>query len=244
MRKLILCFAIASCIAAPIASAQGRSGGGGPPSGATGGNLGGGAQMGAPMGGPSMGGSINARGNADMNIGRDASLRSQQRLDAQARRQSPEQAMLGLSTAERARLLKDADLETRQAFGAYQAALAKANRDGDTDTVEPSAAAVSLAELDAFAADTQARAREQKGATREARKAFGAFQSALAREQALLRAADPASANAAFGMETASHAALQRDADAETRQAFGSEQSARAKAKSGDTDDGDIGDDD
>lgn len=223
MRKLLLCISIAGCIAAPIVSAQGRSGGGGPPSGT----------MGGTMGGSQMGGSPHGDFGSRQSI--DAQQRSTLRRDnahSGHEAATPEQALFGLSTADRAKLLKDADLETRKAFGAYQATLAKAQGDGGTTTL--TADSVTHAQLSTFALDTQTRAQELRSADRATRKAFGKFQSAMARQQALERAAGAASVNAAFGLDTASRAKLQRDADVDTRKTFGADESTRAKAKSDD----------
>lgn len=232
MRKLLLGLAIAGCIATPLALAQGRSGGGGPPSGSLGGS-----HMGSPMGASIGVGTHGSIGNTHMDVQGHSTLRGAN-ASTRADAQTPEQAVFGLSTAERAKLLKDADLETRKAFGAYQASLAKAKAKAkggeDVDAMTVEADSLTQAQLDAFGTDTQARAMELKGADRATRKAFGTFQSALARERALARAAGAASVNAAFGADTASRARLQGDSDTDTRTRFGADESTGAKAKSDD----------
>lgn len=242
MRKFMLCIAIAGSIAAPLAFAQSHPGGG-PPAGVGGGMGGsmGGSHMGSPMG--NMGASMGASMGRSHSL--DARARSTLRRD---NARTPEQAMFGLSTAERAKLLKDADLETRKAFGSYQSALAKAQSRHDANSTTDAttgldAGTVTIAQLSAFAADTRARAQEQKNADRATRRAFGSLQSALAREQGLQQAAGPVAVNAAFGVQTAARAKLQGNADVETRKRFGADESAAAKAKSNDgTDDQDSND--
>lgn len=244
MRKLILCIAIAGSMAAPLAFAQSHPGGGPPPGagGGMGGSMGG-SHMGSPMG--NMGASMGTHGDMGRSHSLDARARSTLRRD---NARTPEQAMFGLSTAARAKLLKDADLETRKAFGSYQSALAKAQSRHDANsstdaTTGLDAGTVTIAQLNAFAADTRARAQEQQNADRATRRAFGSFQSALAREQGLQQAAGPVAVNAAFGVQTAARAKLQGDADVQTRQRFGADQSTAAKAKShSDTDDQDSND--
>lgn len=230
MRKLILCIAIAGSVATPLAFAQ--SHGGGPPAGVGGGMGGsmGGSHMGSPMG--NMGSSMGLGTHAD--IGRSHAIDARARADLRRHNaQTPEQAIFGLSTAERAKLLKDADLETRKAFGAYQSALARAQARHDAGTTAEATAQLdagtaSFSQLNAFAADTQARASEQKNADRATRRAFGKLQSALAQEQGLQQAAGPLALNAAFGTQTAARARTQGDADHTTRTSFGAEQSAAA----------------
>lgn len=229
MRTLILSLAIAGAIASPLALAQSRGGGGGPPPGAGGGM--GGPPMGMPSGniGHGMGGSMGIDMRNSM-----GSLHAQERSDRAALRrenaQTPEQAMFGLFTADRAKLLKNADVDTRKAFGAYQASLAKAKND-DSTTAIANAETTSRADIQAFGADTAARASELKDADRRTRKAFGKFQSALARQQLLERVAGTTSVQAAFGIDTAASAKLQADADPAARTQFGANQAVRAKAQ-------------
>lgn len=224
MRTLILSLAIAGAIASPLATAQSRGGGGGPPAGAGGGA--GGSHMGSPMG--NMGGT---RGNSSMGDMRSVDARSRNEIRRDNAR-NPEQAMFGLSTAERAKMLKDADLDARKAFGAYQAALAKAKGEQGEGEDALEAMSASRSELAAFGADTKARAAELKDADRRTRRAFGKLQSALARAQGMERAAGAASVHAAFGQETASAAQLQGQADADARAGFGPAQAAKAKQQS------------
>lgn len=177
MRKLILVIAIAGLMASPIVLSQGRSGGGhpvGPPGGSVGGGQTGGQQMGSQMSGS-----------------RSGMERPTSREDARGRRDAmtPEQALFGLSTADRAKLLKDADLETRKAFGALQTSLARANGDS-ARTARRNAMAATYEEMASFGSQTAARAQELQSANNATRRAFGEFQAALARQQGLRRAAD------------------------------------------------------
>lgn len=151
MRHLLITAALVACIAAPSTFAQGRPGGaGGPPS------AGG---MGGPPSGmsgsrPTSGPSIDMRANAETRRAEAAARRLEaqtrraeadtRRAEAAARRdaaaanaQTPEEAQFGLDTAARAQALKDADQETREAFGAKQAELAQgqgqSEGEGDDD---------------------------------------------------------------------------------------------------------------
>ncbi len=228
MRKssMILIAAVAMAMAAPAVQAQGRPGGagGGPPAGVGGGASG--SHMGSSMG--NMGGT---RGNSSMGDMHSMDGRSKAEMHRENAR-TPEQALFGLSTAERAKLLKDADLDARKAFGAYQSALAKAKHEQGAGEASLDAMRASRSEMASFGADTQARAVELKDADRSTRKAFGKLQAALARAQGLERAAGQASVQAAFGQETASAAKLQGQADADARATFGPAQAAKAKQQS------------
>ncbi len=216
----------------------------------------GGQQMGGQqMGGQRMGGSMagsrgdsGSMGASSRGLG-DAMERSTvRREEARARREAataqrdsvtPEKAVFGLSTAARAKLLKDANFETRKAFGAFQASLAKANGDSER-AARINAESATHAQLASFGSDTAAHARTLQSADLATRKAFGRFQSASAREQDLRRVAGPEAVGRAFGAQTAANAQLQRDGTAESRTSFGENQSARAKAAFGDKDaDGD-----
>lgn len=238
MRKtnMILVSALALAMAAPALYAQGRPDGvgGGPPAGVGGGPPGGtgGSQGGGNMGGNGMGGGMSGS-HGDM--GRSADYRDQ----AQARRQAaierrdrmaPEQAMFGLSTSERAKLLKDADLEARKAFGEYQAGLAKLNG-GSARQARRDAKVASPAEVANFGRDTAARARELQSADAATRAAFGKLQAALARAHALQRAAADIAVKSEFGRDTAARAQAQGSASLETRKGFGAAQAARAREK-------------
>lgn len=261
MRKtnMILATALVLAMAAPALHAQGRPGGvgGGPPAGVGGGPPGG---LGGGMGGPPAdigGGNGMGAGNApgrpmgdSMSSGRATSYREaamQRRAEAQARRaaaadNASEKGEFGKSTAERARALKDADLETRQAFGAYQSAAARQK------ALEASAGASADASANgssnsAFGKETAARARALRDADQETRRAFGALQAAAARAKALGSTVDVVTTSrtdagkSAFGAETAARARLQKDATVELRQSFGKTQSAQAKAQRGDRSD-------
>jgi hypothetical protein len=226
MRKIILTLAIAAAFAAPVAFAGGGHGGGG-----IGIGVGGGGHIGGGIGGP-VGG---VRGGVDVGgsvHGSDRGLGRQGVLD---RATTPEQAVFGLSTAERASLLRDADLATRKAFGKYQSALAKARAKRDhaehgTDAML-SAEAASRQQIASFGADTAARARELQDADRATRRAFGKFQSTLAREQQLTVAAGAEAEASAFGQDTAARAQMLGQADVSTRRQFGADQSTRARAQ-------------
>lgn len=250
MRKsnMILVTALALAMAAPAVQAQGRPGGagGGPPAGVGGGMGGPPTGMGGSAGMGGYGG-MNAPGRSmgdSMSNERSGSLREaamQRRADAQARRTAAadkglDKAQFGRSTAERAKALKDADLETRKAFGTYQAAAAKqksleASVAGSTDN---SARASTKA---AFGKDTAARAKALREADLDTRKAFGALQAAAAKGKALGSGLDlvtttPASSEkAAFGTETSARAQLQKDATVGNRKTFGKTQSALAQAQ-------------
>jgi len=184
------------------------------------------------MGGHEMGGRMSG---SHGEMGRSGDYRQEgraRREDAIARRDTmaPEQAVFGLSTAARAKLLKDADLEARKAFGQYQASLAKA-QGGSERQARRNAKMASDVEVSNFGSDTAARARELQSADLATRTAFGKLQSALARAQNLRRAAGAASVNAAFGTDTAARAKMQGNAALETRKTFGADQARRAKAK-------------
>jgi len=187
--------------------------------------------MGNPHMGGGMGGDFGSRQDDTRRF--EAQQRATMRRDeARARRDAnaPEQALFGLSTAARAQLLKDADLETRKAFGTYQAALAKAKAKRSDGSTALASEAMTSADLQTFGADTQARARELKGSDRTTKQAFGTFQASLARQQALERAAGSTSTTAKFGTETSEGAKLQGKADADTRKSFGSKTATRAKS--------------
>lgn len=249
--NMILITAVAIAMAAPALHAQGRPGGvgGGPPAGVGGG-------MGGPpagIGGSGGMGGMNTPGRAmgdSVSSERSGSLREaamQRRAEAQARRaaaaeKASEEGDFGTNTAERARALKDADLETRQAFGAYQSAAARQK------ALEASARASADASANgssnsAFGKETAARAKALRDADQETRRAFGALQAAAARAKALgstLEVVTTARADdgkSAFGAETAARARLQKEATVELRQSFGRTQSAQAKAQRGDRSD-------
>lgn len=240
MRKLIVCIAIAGCLAGSTALAAGGGGGGqgggqggghGGGMGGQGGGMGGGMSggmgggMDGGMGGGMGGDHLNGRANSDLHGAGSSDPRSALRGD---NANTPQQAMFGRSTAERARMLKDADLATRQAFGQYQSSLAKSQGNSHAPVSD---ATQNQVQIYHFVADTSARAKELKGADIATRTSFGAIQASLAREQGLERAAGTVALNAAFGQQTASRAKLQRDADVATRKTFGTDQSTRAKAK-------------
>lgn len=250
MRKsnMILVAALAMAMAAPALHAQGRPGGvgGGPPAGVGGGMGGPPTGMGGSGGMGGMGG-MNAPGRSTgdaMSSGRPTSLREaamQRRAAAQARRaaaadKSSENAEFGRSTAERAKALKDADLETRQAFGVFQAAAAR-QKSLEASAVASVGANGNGSTNAAFGKDTAARARALRDADADTRKAFGALQAAAAKAKALgsdveLVTTPANSEKAAFGRGTAARAKLQKDATVELRQVFGETQSASAKGKS------------
>ena len=223
-----------AAVAATPAFAQGKSGGaGGPPAGVgPGGSQGGGHMGGNGMGGNGMGGTMSGS-HGDMGRGADYRDQAQARREAAIERRdrmTPEQAIFGLSTSERAKLLKDADLEARKAFGEYQAGLAKLNG-GNARQARRDAKAASPAEVANFGTDTAARARELQSADAATRTAFGKLQAVLARAQALQRAAADVALKSEFGRDTAARAQGQGSASLETKKAFGAAQAARARDK-------------
>lgn len=240
MRRILLSIAIAGCIVAPTVLAQGRSGGaGGPPAG--------GAASNRPMSGPSMDRAAGMGRSTDMDRGRansfleEAAQRRAAAKAAKARAVEAEQAQFGQDTAERAKALKDADLETRQAFGDYQAALARQKSlEADANSAN--------AGNNAFGQDTAARARALKEADLETRKAFGALQAAAAKAKALgstveiVTTANASSDNASFGLDTSTRARMQQDATVDTRKTFGENQSTLAKGQERGDPDEDDGD--
>lgn len=247
MRKtnMILVAALAMAMAAPAVQAQGRPGGagGGPPAGVGGGmggpptGMGGGGGMGgmhAP--GRSMGDSMSNERSGSM---REAA--TQRRAEAQARRvaaadKASGKGQFGQSTAERAKLLKDADLETRQAFGAYQAAAAR-QKSLETSAADAAGTSAQASDKAAFGKETAARAKAMREADLETRRAFGALQAAAAKGKALgsglVLVTTPSSASdkAEFGTQTSARAQLQKDFTTEDRKTFGKTQSALARAK-------------
>jgi hypothetical protein len=120
----------------------------------------------------------------------------------------PEEVMRGLSTAERAQELRKADLNTRKAFGAYQAVVAEARRDRDpTDAAADAvlgiqAQSATREQIARFGEDSDERARQLQDVGRATRRAFDKFQAALWREQDLAEAAGSAARIAAYGADT------------------------------------------
>lgn len=155
MRKTLLSFAIAACMTAPVAFAQGQGGGQG-----RGGNVGG------TVGGASgqMGGQMGGANNRSM---QDAIDRSS----------------FGRDTADRARTLQDATVEERTQFGADQSAAAQAKNTDSTPTEDTDDDGVADSDASTFGQDTAARARELKDADVETRSQFGADQSTRAEAQ-------------------------------------------------------------
>lgn len=159
--KTLLALTIASCIAAPLAFAQGR-GAGGPPTGAgaTGGNAGTRISDRA-----SIGIDTASRAAAQRTMDRDTrtqfgadqkttaqAAQNQTAVDAKLKADAKAStrddvadddvtdetkanvnATFGQDTAARAKLQQDADVETRKTFGATQSAAAKAKNDTDGD---------------------------------------------------------------------------------------------------------------
>lgn len=251
MRRFVLSLAIASVVAAPVAFAQLVGGGGGPPVGIGGGagsQVGVGVGSGAPSGNVGVGSGVgvgvgNTRASAGLGVRTGTGDVDRHPRSRPAK--TPEQAMFGLSTSERAQLLREADLKTRTAFGEYQSVLARALRDGDptdaaaTAVLGVQAQTATRERIIGFGADTAERAQQLKDADRATRRAFGRFQSALARELDLAAAAGAEAEASAFGQDTATRARLLGEAGAATRQEFGRDQSMAAKARDNDRQDSD-----
>jgi hypothetical protein len=187
MRRFVLPLAIASVLAAPLALAQ--PAGGGVPAVAAAAGVG------------------NVRASADDGVRTGAS--DVDRHPRSRPPKTPEQVMAGLSTAERAQKLREADLNTRKEFGVYQSVVADARRDGDptdaavTAVLGIQAQSATRAQIARFGEDTDERARELRGVGRATRRAFDKFQAALWREQDLAEAAGPEARVAAYGADTA-----------------------------------------
>jgi hypothetical protein len=115
------------------------------------------------------------------------------------------EVMAPLSTAERAKRLRKADLDTREAFAEYQSVVAEARRHGEpTDAAAPAvlgvtAQAATRDQISAFGAESDERARQLAAANRATKRAFDKFQSALWRELDLVDAAGAEARVAAFG---------------------------------------------
>ncbi|MBC7656594.1 MAG: hypothetical protein H7147_05390, partial [Frankiaceae bacterium] len=119
-------------------------------------------------------------------------------------------AAFGQETAAQAKTLKDADLETRKAFGGTVAERAKLQGQGDDgddegDTTTESAGSTSKL--------------SQKAST----KAKGSASASAG--------TDHANANAEFGQTTASSAKTLKDADVDTRKTFGTTVNASAQTQ-------------
>src|SRR5687768_12202606 len=120
----------------------------------------------------------------------------------------PEEVMAGLSTAERAQKLREANETTRKAFAVYQAEVAEARRDGDptdaaaTEVLGLRAQSATREQIARFGEDTDERARQLQNIGRATRRAFDKFQAALWREQDLAEAAGAEARIAAFGADT------------------------------------------
>ena len=121
---------------------------------------------------------------------------------------TPEEVMARLSTSERALKLREADLETRKAFGKYQSVVAEAQRDGDpTDAAAAAVLGVSWEaatrqQISDFGADTDERAKQLTGVGKATRRAYDKFQDKLWRQQDLVAAAGTEAEIAAFGQAT------------------------------------------
>ena len=130
---------------------------------------------------------------------------------------TPEEVMSALSTSERARKLREADLNTRKAFGAYQSEVAEARRDRDpTDAAATAvlgiqAQSATRAQIARFGEDTDERARELQKVGQATRRAFDKFQAAFWREQDLAEAAGAEARIAAYGVDTAPAAQVATD---------------------------------
>jgi hypothetical protein len=125
---------------------------------------------------------------------------------------TPEEVMARLSTAERAKKLREADAQTREAFGKYQSVVAEARRDSDpTDADADALLAVQAqsatrAQISHFGEDSDERAQQLRNVGRATQKAFDKFQALLWREQDLAEAAGAEARVAAFGPEPAAPA--------------------------------------
>jgi hypothetical protein len=123
-----------------------------------------------------------------------------------------DEVMSPLSTAERAQKLRKADLETRKAFGDYQAVVAEARRDGDAtdaaaaDLLAVQAQSATRAQIARFGEDTDERVRQLEGVERATRRAFDKFQATFWRQQDLVAAAGAEAEMAAFGQVTGAQA--------------------------------------
>ncbi len=125
MRKTVLGFAIATCVAAPTVVAQSHGGGHGN-SGIAGG--------GASMGGQDIRASIGSDTAARAQMQRQATVEERTRLGADqsaAMRAGAgtDASAFGQDTAARAEMQQDADVETRKQFGDQQSDAAKARSD-------------------------------------------------------------------------------------------------------------------
>ena len=130
------------------------------------------------------------------------------RLPGQTQRAPPptaEERMGKLDHAGRIELLREADRKTREAFAAYQVALAKARADGEAPGADQvlaiSAAAATRASIKAVADDMSDAAVAQQDATRGTRTSFQKFTAALDDQEALAAAAGPEATIAAWGAE-------------------------------------------
>ena len=154
---------------------------------------------------------------------------------------TPEEVMSGLSTAERARKLREADLTTRKAFGDYQEAVAEARRDGDptdaaaADVLAIQAQSATRAQIARFGEDTDERARELQKVGHATRRAFDKFQAAYWREQDLGQAAGAEARIAAYGVDTATPAPVEGETAGDP--SAPANPMAQGKQDSGDQDD-------
>ncbi len=150
-----------------------------------------------------------------------------------------EEVMSGLSTAERAQKLREADLGTRKAFGDYQSEVAEARREGDSTDAAASevlgvqAQSATREQIARFGEDTDERARELRDVGRATRRAFDKFQAAFWREQDLGEAAGAEARIAAYGVDTAAPV----DGDVASDPSAPANAMAQGQQQSGDQDD-------
>lgn len=154
--KTLLAFAIASCIAAPLAFAQGR-GAGGP-----------------PVGAGAIGGNAGARISDRATIGIDTASRAatQHTVDRQTRTQFGTDQKTTVQAAQN-QVAVDAKLKADAKAGTKDVVADDAT-DDVTDSTKANASAT-------FGQDTAARAKLQQDADVETRKTFGATQSDAAK---------------------------------------------------------------
>jgi hypothetical protein len=137
---------------------------------------------------------------------------------------TPEEVMAGLSTAQRAQKLLEADATTRKAFGAYQRVVAEARLDGDPTDADATAVLATQAQSAPreqvlhFGEDSNERAQQLRDVGKATRRAFDKFQAAVWREQDLAEAAGPDARVAAFGADTAPANPVAQDQPAATDQ--------------------------
>ena len=153
----------------------------------------------------------------------------------------PEEVMAGLSTAERAQKLREANETTRKAFAVYQAEVAEARRDGDptdaaaNEVLGLQARTATREQIARFGEDSDERARQLQNIGRATRRAFDKFQAALWREQDLAEAAGAEARIAAFGADTPAPAPV--DGQAATAPPAPANAMAQEPPQSGDGDD-------